>query len=105
MLQFDLLTFFSINIVIYIIYETNESEVIFCILALALCCKSVNGPKNFKFQVQLTQVESDVKILQVSFQILKEHRKKSRNLGSKIVRLLQGKGPNFVKKMAIKCST
>ena len=54
--------------------------------------------------MQLTQVESDVKILEVYFQILKEHAKKPRNtyriLGSKVVRLLQGKGPNFVKKMA-----
>ena len=55
--------------------------------------------------MQLIQVESDVQILEFSFQILKEHAKNLevfRILVSKVVWLLQGKGPKFVKKMAIK---
>ena len=43
------------------------------------------------FKVHLTKVESDVKILQFSFQILKEHAKN--------LEFFQGKEPNLVKKL------
>ena len=60
---------------------------------------------SYAIKVQLTQVESHVKIIDFYFQNLKEHIKKTRNpkgskgsLGSKVVWLFQGRVAKFVKK-------